>query len=129
MSEDDSNFIPDASSDNDDDFAARVRSKSKRQKLDDVKDEESEDVNSDVAETRALIDQLSPMKKPESKPKKTTSKPAQSSQEDIITLEDSPEKDSQNAKKSSKKKPSQKQSKLTFGATEKPKAVSWILFS
>ena len=122
--EEDSNFIPDASSDNDDDFAARVRSKAKKQKLDEIKDEESEDVNSDVAETRALIDQLSPMKKPESKPKKTASKPARSSQEDVITLEDSPEKNSQNAKKSSKKKPSQKQSKLTFGATEKPKEVS-----
>ena len=91
--------------------------------MDEVKDKESEDVNSDVVETRALIDQLSPMKKPESKPKKTASKPARSSQEDVITLEDSSEKGSQNTKRS-KKKPLQKQSKLTFGATEKPTAVS-----
>ena len=121
--DEDSNFVPDASSDNDDDFAARLNSKAKKQKLDEVKDKESEDVNSDVADTRALIDQLSPLKKLESKPKKTASKPARSSQEDVITLEDSPEKGSQNTKRL-KKKPLQKQSKLTFGATEKPNAVS-----
>jgi len=126
--------------DDDDDFRSRVKATVAKKQAARI-DSDDDSANAEVAETRALIEKLSPMKKKEaSKPKKKLNigKPVANnllngSMDEPITLDDSPVKEKKKvpAKKktaAATKKDDNKQSKLSFSAvkpnTAKPKGAT-----